>query len=269
MTKREPAIFEERTLDDLTIDDDRSFRHIGLYEDLKEVLRRAKYRFRILPASHRPRPDRALLLNLTFWGADAGGDVLADDHIDADVVAHAAWHHLAARAMAPSQGERPSVHALFLAEAIASAFDVYLVGRLLAQASRSTFLEAKVSAMAEAAQTAGLGEDDFERLLQGIAEDPDRAFVDLRELLFDAMAALLACRTVEEGYAALAAFDGHRFAALLHHYELSNWVLYARAYGGDGEVGSRARSIDLALREENAPLDWLEAKWVAPALGVG
>jgi hypothetical protein len=204
---------------------------------------------------------------LTFWGAEAGGDVLVDDHIDADVVAHAAWHHLAARATAPGQGERPSVDALFLAEAIASAFDVYLVGRLLERASQSTFLEAKVSAMAEAAESAGLGEDDFERVLQGIAADPDRAFVDLRELLSDATAALFACRGAEEGYAALAAFDRHRFASLLHHYELSNWVLYASAYGGDGAAGGRARAIDRSLREEAAPLDWLAAQWVAPAVG--
>jgi hypothetical protein len=265
MTKHEPAIFEQRTLDDLTIDDDRSFRHVALYEDLKEVLRRDKYRFRILPTSHRARHDRCLLLNLTFWGVEAGGDILVDDHIDADVVAHAAWHHLAGRAMPPAEGERPSVDALFLAEAIASAFDVYWVGRLLGHAPNSTCLETKVLAMAEVAQTAGLDEDEFERVLQSIAADPDRAFVDLRELLSDATSALFACRGAAEGHAALAAFDGHRFAALLHHYELSNWVLYARAYGDDRHSGAEARAIDRALRETEAPLDWLAARWVAPA----
>ena len=44
-------------------------------------------------------PDRALLINLTFWTADAGGDVLVDEHVEADVVAHAAWHHVVARAI--------------------------------------------------------------------------------------------------------------------------------------------------------------------------
>jgi len=30
--------------------------------------------------------DRALFLNLTFWGASEGGDVLVDAHVPADVV---------------------------------------------------------------------------------------------------------------------------------------------------------------------------------------
>jgi hypothetical protein len=150
---------------------------------------------------------------------------------------------------------------------VASAFDVYLVGRLLGHAPRSTFLETQVPAMAEAADAAGLGEDDFERLLQGIADDPDRAFTDLRELLFDATSALFACAGAEEAHAALAAFDTHRFTSLLHRYELSNWVLYARAHGDDRGDDSRARAVDRALRAEKASLDWLAAKWVAPALG--
>jgi hypothetical protein len=268
MPKHEPPAFGYRRLDELTIRDERSFRHVELYADLKEVLRRAEYSFRVLPKSPSPRADRALLFNLTFWGADAGGDVLIDDHIDADVVAHAAWHHLAARAMAGTVGARPSVEGLFLGEAVASAFDVYLVGRLLGHTPRSTFLETQVPAMADAADAAGLGEDDFEQMLEGIAADPDRAFSDLRELLFDATAALFACHRPEEAHAALAAFDTHRFASLLHRYELSNWVLYARAYGDDRDGDPRARALDHALREEKVGLDWLAAKWIAPALAI-
>jgi hypothetical protein len=92
--------FVERTIDELVIDDEDSFRHVALYADLKEVLRRADYKFRVLPKGASARWDRALLLNLTFWGANAGGDVLVDEHLAADVVAHVAWHHLAAGAFA-------------------------------------------------------------------------------------------------------------------------------------------------------------------------
>jgi hypothetical protein len=267
MSQQAPPAFTYRTLDELTIDDERSFRHVELYADLKEVLRRAAYAFRVLPKSRTPRADRALLVNLTFWGADSGGDVLMDDRIDADVVAHAAWHHLAARAMAGSAGAKPSVEGLFLGEAVASAFDVYLVGRLLGHAPHSTFLETQVPAMADAADAAGVGEEEFEQMLKGIAADPDRAFTGLRELLFDATTALFACRKPEEALAALAAFETHRFASLLHRYELSNWVLYARAYGDDRNGDSRAREVDHALREAQVSLDWLAAKWIAPALG--
>jgi hypothetical protein len=258
--------FERRTIDELTIGDEASFRHVALYADLKEVLRRARYPFRLLPKSRPARVDRALLLNLTFWAADAGGDVLVDEHAQADEIAHAAWHHLAARALAPPAGGRPTVDALFLGEAIASAFDVYLVGRLLGHAQRSTFLETQVPAMAEAAQAAGLSEADFERLLREMADSPDRAFLELRALLSDATAALFACSSGEQAYAALSSFDGRRFSALLHRYELSNWVLYARAYGGESDPDPRVRAVDHALREEAAPLEWLAARWIAPAL---
>ena len=252
--------FERRTVDDLTIEDERSFRHVALYTDLKEVLRRAKYPFRVLPKALAGRADRALLLNLTFWGPDAGGDVLESDVLPADVVAHAAWHHLAAKALPAT-----SADALFLGEAIASAFDVYLVGRLLGHAPKSTFLETQVPAMAEATESAGLDEDGFESMLESIASDPERAFADLRELLFDATSALFACRSVEDATVALAAFDAHRFGSLLHRYELSNWVLYARAYG-DAKPDELARALDSKLRGEKTPLEWLTAEWIAPAL---
>lgn len=252
-------------VEDLVIEDERSFRHVALYEDLKDVLSRARYPFRVLPRGAADRADRALLLNLTFWNADAGGDVLTRAELAADVVAHAAWHHLAARAFA-QEGARPSVDALFFGEAIASAFDVYLVGRLLGRAPEASFLETQVPAMADATDAAGLSEGDFEELLQGIAEDPDRAFEELRQLLFDATRALYDSTSAEEGFRALARFDGHRFAPMLHRYELSNWVLYAHAYAGPREPDPRVRELDEALRASASSVDWLEKHWVTPAL---
>lgn len=251
-----------RTLDDLEIEDEPSFRPVGLYADLKEVLRRARYAFRVLPPSHENRWDRALLLNLTYWGATGGGDVLVSSRIPADVVTHAAWHHLAGLALAPPSGPM-SVDALFVGEAIASAFDVYLVGRLLGHAPGSSFLESQVPAMGDAADAAGLPEDGFETLLAGIAEDPERAFADLCFLLLDATSALYAATSADAGLSALAALDGHRFGPLLHHYELSTWVLYARAYGTPGP-DPRARALVETLRAERDPLAWLEREWVRP-----
>jgi hypothetical protein len=256
---------EERTTDELTIDDEPSFRHVALYADLKQVLRKASYRFRVLPESAHGRWDRALLLNLTFWGASSGGDVLSESHLPADVLAHAAWHHLASRALGVGPGVASQADTLFLGEAIASAFDVYLVGRLLGHAPRSSFLETQVPAMADAADAAGVDEDDFEALLRSIADDPDRAFEDLRQLLYDATRALMGAADAEQGLAVLAGFDAHRFAPLLHRYELSNWVLYARAYAAPG-ASQGADAIDRTLRSEPSSLEWLTTAWVRPAL---
>ena len=267
MTNRAPKIFEVTTIEGLTIDDEASFRHVGLYVDLAEILKRAKYPFRILSGAASGRWDRALFLNLTFWGASVGGDVLVDRHLGADVVAHVAWHHLAAAALAPAAGATPTAEALFLGEAVASAFDVYLVGRLLGHAPESSFLETQVAAMADAAQSAGLSEADFEQLLQDIAADPERAFEDLRALLFDATTALLACANADEAAVVLTRLDAHRFAPLLHHYELSNWILYVRAYcPGALAPDPSVRAIDRALREADVAVDWLAREWIAPRL---
>lgn len=246
-----------RTLDDLAIEDEASFRHIALYDTLKQALRRDGYRFRVAEGASW---DRVLFLNLTFWDSSEQGDVLVEDRIDADVVTHVAWHHLARKALPAGA---PSAEALFFGESIASAFDLYLVGRLLGNAPDARMLETQVPAMAEVAAGAGLDEEAFEALLEGIAADPDRAFEDLRELLFDASSALVRCGGVSEAAAALARFEGHRFAPLLHHYELSNWVLYARAHAARAEAPDLAvQALDQALRAAPAALDWLESAWL-------
>ncbi len=252
-------ILTNRTLDELAIDDEASFRHIGLYDALKQALRRDGYRFRIADAASW---DRVLFLNLTFWSPTDQGDVLVEPRLDADVVAHVAWHHLTRRALGAGA---TSAEALFLGESIASAFDLYLVGRLLGNAPDAQMLETQVPAMGEIAAGAGLDDDAFEALLEGIAADPDRAFEDLRELLFDASSALLRCEGVDDAVAALAKLGGHRFAPLLHHYELSNWVLYARAHAPRTDAPDLAvQAIDRALRAAPVALDWLEQAWLGP-----
>jgi hypothetical protein len=262
--------FDSRPLEKLTILDEASFRHVALYADLKAALVRDGYLFRVLRGSGKGRWDRALLLNLTFWTSHEGGDILVDDTIPADVVAHAAWHHLANRALPAASGRRPDADVLFLGESIASAFDVYLVGRLLGHAPRSSFLETQVPAMADAASATGASDDDFETLLARIADDPERAFRELRSLLFDASRSLFRSRDADAALSALEPLDAHPFAMLLHRFELSNWVLYARAYAeptnADHEdaLSAEVSRIDERLREDDRGLDWLAAKWLTP-----
>ena len=250
-------------LSELTIEDEESFRHVGLYGDLAALVKKHGVTFRVLPAKGASW-DRAVFLNLTFWGAVEGGDVLVDEVIPADVVAHVAWHTLAAAALVEA-GTTPSSDALFLGEAIASAFDVYLVGRLVGHAPASTFLETQVPAMADCAAASGLDDDAFDALVAAVAADPERAFEDLRGLLFDATRALFRCSGVDDAHAALARFEDHRFAPLLHRHELSNWVLYARAYAADRDAptdDARAVAIDHALRAAPESLAWLAKNWV-------
>ena len=258
------------TLDNLRIEDERSYRHIGLYAELKRALVHDRVAFLVpKPGTPEARWDRALFLNLTFWSADQPSDVLEGDSIPADVVMHAGWHHVARRALkALGTTASQSPEALFLGESIASAFDLYLVGRLLGHAPDASFLETQVPAMAEVAEQAGMPEEAFEVMLDEVSRDPDKAFEDLRELLFDTSTALVRAPSVEEAAAAIARFDGHRFAPLLHHYELSTWILYARAYAKDlGAPDPQVMAIDAALRGAEVPLDWLEKHWISGLSG--
>ena len=252
------------SLDDLIIDDEASFAHVAVFARLERLLRHSGHRFLVPAAGEGLSWDRAVFLNLTYWSADQGADVLCENRIPADVVAHVAWHQLAATRLARDVGPSPQcAQALLFGEAIASAFDLYLVGRLLRNAPDSDFIATQVSIMGEAAEEAGLSEAGFAGLLETVVEQPERAFEDLRALLYDVSCALLGCRDATQAHQALEGFAGHRFAALLHHYQLSNWVLYARAYAApvaDQEL--RVRELDAALRAAPVSLDWLVENWM-------
>jgi len=254
------------TLDELTIDDEPAFRGVALYHRLKEALRASGHRFKVADAGENASWDRALFLNLTFWSPSEEASVLVDDHVAPDVVAHTALHHVVGRALARASAAA-SPAALLFAEAIASAFDLYLVGRLLAIAPDSDFVSSQVPVMAEAAEQAGLDEAAFARLLEGVSAAPERAFEDLRALLVDAGTALYACADAEAAHGALEGFAGHRLAPLLHHFQLSNWLLYARAYAREDRSGADAvRALDEALRASPDSLAWIEARWLGDVL---
>lgn len=252
------------SLDDLIIDDEASFAHVAVFARLERLLRHSGHRFLVPAAGAQLSWDRAVFLNLTYWSSDEGADVLCEDRIPADVVAHVAWHHLASTQLTRDLGA--SAHcaqALLFGESIASAFDLYLVGRLLRNAPDSEFIATQVSIMGEAAEQAGLSEEGFAGLLEAVVDQPERAFEDLRALLFDVSCALLGCSDAAQAHEALEGVAGHRFAALLHHYQLSNWVLYARAYAAPAaDQERRVRELDATLRAAPVSLDWLVQHWM-------
>jgi hypothetical protein len=259
-------VLRTASLDEVTIDDERSVAHVALYDRLKQALRRSSHRFQIPAAGTTASWDRVLFLNLTYFGGQDGTDVLCDDHIPADVVAHVAWHHVVDRQLARSAAEAaspsPSASALFFAESIASAFDLYLVGRLINNAPESDFIVTQVPLMAECACEAGLSEAAFAELLQEVSRNPERAFEDMRVLLLDAATGLLPCRGPVEAEAVLEGFAGHRFERILHHFQLSNWILYARAYADPRRADPAVADADAALRRAPISLDWLDHHWI-------
>ena len=263
-----PLGFRLVTLDELTIGDRSSFTGVAIYERLEAILRRSAHHFRIPEGGQSVSWDRALFLNLTYWNEDEGADVLCDDQVPADVVAHVGWHEVVRRELArrrSSPSAPPGAGSLFLAESIASAFDLYLVGRLLARAPECDFVTTQVPLMAECAVEAGLPEAGFAALLEEVVRQPELAFEDLRALLFDAATALLACSGVAEAQAELERLADRRFAPLLHHYQLSNWILYARAYAQPLVADAVAIEVDGALRQAPVSLDWLDSNFIEAA----
>ena len=245
-------------LAELTLRGERAFRCVGVYAALKRMLLADGFSVRV-PDSPHAHADRVLFLNLTYWNARDPSDVLVDDTLEADVLAHAGWHHAARKALPRA----PTAAAMLIGESVASAFDLYVVGQMLRQGKSSAYLKSQVPRMSAAALDAGMTEDALAELLARIADDPDRAFAELRELLFDVSRGLLACRDLDEAAALLEGFGAHPFHGLLHHYELSNWVLFARAHAAPAREDDPALEQDRAMRAAPALLPWLEAHWLS------
>ena len=252
------------SLADLTLRGERAFRAMPVYATLKKMLLADGFTVRVPETAH-PHHDRVTFLNLTYWNARDPSDVLAEDTLEADVLAHAGWHHAARRVLTGA----PTAAAMFLGESVASAFDLYMVGHMLRQGKQTSYLASQVPRMTEAALDAGMTEATWAELLEEVAGDPDRAFADLRALLFDAASALVACPDLDAAAAILEGFETHRFHGLLHHYELSNWVLFARAYAAPPDANDPALAMDRAMRAAPALVPWLEAHWLGASAGTG
>jgi hypothetical protein len=119
--------------------------------------------------------------------------------------------------------------------------------------------------MAEAAEDAGVSEEDFERLLARTAEEPELAFEQTRQLLFDASRALVSVSSPREADELLQSFERRPFGPLLHHYEWATWVLRTRL-DGPSPNDEKAIELDRELRELPRSLDWLEKHWVQRTL---
>jgi hypothetical protein len=249
------------TLDALRIDDERAFSHIGLYGELKQVLHKSQQQFLIPAPGATLSWDRATFLNLTYWNVGLATDVLCEARIPADVVAHIAWHSLAATNLHGNAA--PTAQAMLFGEAIASAFDLYLIGRMVNHVPDAEFVETQIPIMAEAAAEAGADEAAFTALIESVAENPEQAFEDLRALLFDAARQLLTCTTPESAQTVFESLAGHRFGCLLHHYQLSNWLLHVRAHGAHDEaIDATVADMDAQLRAAPVSLNWLAEHWL-------
>lgn len=248
-------------LQDLEIADEAAYAGFPLWAKLKARLEAHRVEmFLADPEGPLAHWAATALINHTMRLPKGATEILHDRRVPADALMHTAWHHAGLFAMGNLAG---SAEGLLLGEAVASAFDAYIVGSLLhTESERPSALDTQVPAMAEVAAAASGSPEDFEALLHRMAEDPEGSFEELRELLFDVSIGLLYAEGVDEAEEVISSSHGHVFAPILHHYDLSIWVLYARAYGTDVQEHAGLRKIDARLRAEAHPLEWLEAHWL-------
>jgi hypothetical protein len=259
LAQRCGMVLRTAALEDITIEDADSFRHVGLVRALERRLRRDGATFAVPDADSAYSSDDTMLLNHAFWQPRGTLEVLPAPSLFADQLVHAGWHHVAGCALGDHAA---SSDGLLLAEAVASAFDIYLVGRLLGHAPDSSFLATQVPRMQEAAETAGASALDFERVLEQASREPERSFELLRQLLFDVATDLVACEDTHAAAAVLDRATERELWMLLHHYEVTTWVLYARAYATSRAPDSEVRRVDGALRAAPDALAWLEREWL-------
>ena len=244
---------------DLEITDEEAFTRLPLYQRLRAALIDDGVCFHVAEGAI-AHGDAARVLNLAYWDPAADAEVLCDASLSADQLAHNAWHRIAYEKLGAAAS---SPAGLLLAESIASASDIYWVGRLIGHVEASDFLETQVPAMTDAAFAAGFEEADVERLFSEAAQDPPRAFEALRQLLFDTSMRLFGAGSLADASRGLSEAAEHQMGPLLHHYELSTWVLFNRAYADTSAPDEEARRVDAELRGAPDPMRWLNDMWLS------
>lgn len=252
------AVLNRLPLSDVEIVDLDLYRHVAELEMLLAFAKNHDLTFATVDEEG-PAEDEARLLNLAFWHPGGVAEILDEPYLTADQLAHNAWHAAAEVALGPGA---KTTEGLLLAEAVASAFDVYLVGRLVGHHPDAPFLESQVPAMRDAALAAGRSEEEVEALITRFVDAPETSFGQLWALLFDVSRALAKAEDAEAAAAVLRARRDAPLAPLLHHYELPTWILFARAYA-EGSTAASVVAAEKAIRDADDPVRWLCDNWLS------
>ncbi|MEM1032896.1 MAG: hypothetical protein AAGN82_21300 [Myxococcota bacterium] len=242
---------------DIEVIDVERYRHVAEAARLLAAARALDLRFAMVEAGG-PGEDEARLINLAFWHPDGVAEVLDEPYLTLDQVAHNVWHVAAARALGE---EATRVEGLLLAEAVASAFDVYLIGRLLGHEPEAPLLETQVPAMSDAAGAAGRSDAEVAAMFEGFAAAPEESFGQLTQLLFATGRALVDAPDPDAAAEVLRHSRTQPLGCLLHHYELPTWVLFARAYGTEGHAPAAAALAENIERSSD-PVTLLCDAWL-------
>ena len=212
---------EVLTIEALEVFEEDRFRRAGieLYDLAFGFLRRTGVQFRILPQGM----GLSRVVNHLIWQADHHLEFLDGKIIHPDQVIHVATHCLLDRLWPEAGPER-----LLLAETLASATDLYLLGKLMRAGEEATFLEDTLGSFDYYFELYGSTSPPLEELLQTIHDAPFRAMMDLSDYLFRFCLPFLR-GTIDEQTLTRSVEKNQPFYPLIHHYHVTNWILNLRA----------------------------------------
>ncbi len=208
---------------ELVIEDEADYRAAGLGRLLAlscGFLERAGVRFGVMPEGR----GTARLASLLSWQVAERLELLDEACVASDQLVHFALHQMVDRRLG-----HDDPYAVLLAETIASASDLYLLGKLAATDREPAFLVDTMESFSAWFELYAGDPDDLERLLASTVADPYAAMRSLCRYLLAATAPLLYPRDERSVTDTLTKAARDRAYPLLHHYNTTNWVLSIRA----------------------------------------
>ena len=161
----------------------------------------------------------ARLVNLLQWDVGQQREYLDGDIVAADQVVHFALHQIWDKKIGSAHP-----HTMLFAECMASASDLYLLGRLSQAGEETDFLMDTLESFGSYYEMYGT-EEQLEELVTRIVEAPFETMIEAAAYLYH-----LGCRLLEPStdMGALLEFQDHLMYPLAHHYNISNWILTIR-----------------------------------------
>ena len=203
-------------LTDLTIYEAEPFRRaeIGLLDAALLVLK--DHRF-----IHLPGKGLSKMVDLLNWRAGARCEHIESRGIFADQAVHFAIHHVLEGVLG---GRQPQT--VLLAECVASASDMYLLGKLSEAGEETGFLSETIESYCSYYEMYAAEAEQLEHLLSAFLDDPFKTMAETAIFLFSFGTALLGPNW---NRAVLTEMTANPYYPLVHHYNLTNWILSIRA----------------------------------------
>lgn len=187
---------------------------IDLLTYCERVLRAKKVGAVVLDSA----PGVARIINLLSWSVNDRREYLDQPEVFADQVIHFAAHQVVAEVWG---AETPA--SMLFAEAVASACDLYCLGKLSAAGVETEFMADTLASFADYYEQYAAEEEDYESVLERLLEGPHEAMAELAEFLYDTGAQL--CRAKDEAEMAevLIPLADEIWYPMLFHYQVVHW----------------------------------------------